>query len=293
MRKFGQLVLNLDRRIIYLLVFLFVLVPLIKPIGLPIKPTSVVRRIFDDIEKLPEGSVVVLSADYGPGAMAETDPMLRALLFQCFERKLKPIVLALVVGGDTLGKNAINEVLAMEKDGQLLFPDRVKGKDYAYLGFKAGSSAVILGMTQSFVATFPVDGDGEGVAGQPIFSHVKRLADTKYIISMASVAMPEAWLTFGSVPARVPLGVNCTAVSAAQYYPYVDAGQFTGLAAGMKGAAEYEVLVDMLGKTGVAQPATKAMDAQSLVHVFIVFVVVLANFFYLLEGRRKDREARA
>jgi hypothetical protein len=115
---------------------------------------------------------------------------------------------------------------------------------------------------------------------------VHKLADTKYIVSMASVAMPEAWLSFGSVPAKVPLAVNCTGVSAAQYYPYVDAGQFRGLAAGMRGSAEYEVLV------GVPGMATKAMDAQSLVHLFIVFAVVLANIFYLLEDRRKRREVR-
>jgi hypothetical protein len=293
MRRFGQLILNLDRRIIYGLVFLFVLVPLVWPIGLPIKPTGVVQTIYDDLETLAPGSVVIVSADYGPGAMAETDPMLRAVLYHCFSRGLKPVVLALVVGGDTLGRTAIRDVLATQKDGAPLFPDKVKGRDYAYLGYKAGSSAVILGLTQSFTAAFPVDGDGDGLASQPIFNKVRKLADVDYIISAASVAMPEAWLTFGSVPAKVPMAVNCTAVSAAQYYPYVNTGQFRGLAGGMKGAAEYEVLVDVAGMSGKVPDATKAMDAQSLVHVFIVLAVVLANFFYLLEGRHKRLEVGA
>jgi hypothetical protein len=45
--------------------------------------------------------------------------------------------------------------------------------------------------------------------------------------------------------------------------------------------------------SGKVPDATKAMDAQSLVHVFIVLAVVLANFFYLLEGRHKRLEVGA
>ena len=70
-----------------------------------------------------------------------------------------------------------------------------------------------------------------------------------------------------------------TAVSAPEYYPYLQAGQLQGLLGGMAGAAEYEVLVKYPAL------ATRGMDAQSLAHVFIAFMIILGNIAFI--GQRK------
>ena len=70
---------------------------------------------------------------------------------------------------------------------------------------------------------------------------------------------------------HVPMIAGVTAVSAPEYYPYLQAGQLLGLLGGMAGAAEYETLVK---RPGVA---TRAMDAQSLAHVFVAFMIILGN----------------
>jgi len=49
---------------------------------------------------------------------------------------------------------------------------------------------------------------------------------------------------------------------------------------GMKGAAEYEILMEGTGT------ASRGMDAQSVAHGLIIFFILFANFFYLV-GRRK------
>jgi hypothetical protein len=91
------------------------------------------------------------------------------------------------------------------------------------------------------------------------------------------------------------MGAACTAVSATAYYPLLQAGQITGISGGMKGSAEYEVL--LRGKYGEAfdipiGAATKGMDAQSAVHVFIVLSIIVANICYFLSLRREDEERR-
>jgi hypothetical protein len=58
---------------------------------------------------------------------------------------------------------------------------------------------------------------------------------------------------------------------ATDYYPYLSSGQLLGLIGGMKGAAEYERLMSISGD------ARRGMDAQSMVHVIIVLLVVLGN----------------
>ena len=80
------------------------------------------------------------------------------------------------------------------------------------------------------------------------------------------------------------MGCGTTAVSAPKYYAFVDAGQFVGLLGGMKGAAEYELLVGKSGK------AVKGMGAQSLVHLLIIGLVIVGNIGYFV-SRRKKREA--
>jgi hypothetical protein len=125
-----------------------------------------------------------------------------------------------------------------------------------------------------------------------IFQQVRKLGDTKLVVSIASVAMPEVWLAYGTSRSGVPLAVSCTAVSVAQYYPYYRQEQFIGLSGGMKGSAEYEQLVGLKDIIGRMPDATQGLDAQSLVHVFIVLAIIIANFFFLMEKRHERAELR-
>jgi len=78
----------------------------------------------------------------------------------------------------------------------------------------------------------------------------------------------------------IPIVSGCTAVSAPEYYAYVNAGQLDGLLGGLAGAAEIEKLA---GATG---PATRGMDGQSLAHLVIIAFILLGNVLYVLGGRR-------
>src|SRR5437868_4800957 len=93
------LIIGLDRRIIYAFVALFVLVPLIRPLGFKFSVTKETQGAFDAVDKLPPGTVVVVSSDYGAASMPETHPMYTALLHHCFRKKLRPIILTMVQDG--------------------------------------------------------------------------------------------------------------------------------------------------------------------------------------------------
>ena len=73
-------------------------------------------------------------------------------------------------------------------------------------------------------------------------------------------------------------------MSAPRFYPLIDTGQINGLLGGLRGAAEYEILLNREGK------AIAGMDAQSATHFLIIFLIVVCNLFYFLtgqEGRRR------
>ena len=61
MRALAGKLLRLDRRAIFVLIAVSTLIPLLYPIGLPIRVSSEVKRVYNHIESLPVGSVFLLS----------------------------------------------------------------------------------------------------------------------------------------------------------------------------------------------------------------------------------------
>jgi hypothetical protein len=283
-----QAILNLDRRVIYTIVALSVAWPLIQPLKLPVVPTPEVKGIFDTIDALPAGSHILIGADFDPASKPELLPFLEAVLAHCFVKDLKPHLLTLWPSGPGLMQTAI------EKEAKKF--GKQSGVDYCFLGFRYGTLAVVLGMASSIPATFVTDFYGKPTSSMPIYQEVTKISQMKYLLDVAAGATVELWLAYGAQPEKVPMGASCTAVSATQYYPYLQAKQLTGLAGGMKGSAEYEkLLLDKYGQQYNIPPgdAIRGMDAQSMVHLFIVLSIIIANICFFIQTRYERKQRRA
>jgi hypothetical protein len=284
---FVTTILNLDRRVIYTIVALLVVIPLIKPFSLPIRPTPETRGIYDYIDQLEPGSNVMIAADFDPASKPELLPMLKAILAHCFARDIKAHILTLWPSGPGLAQQAVEE--------QATKFNKKSGVDYCFLGFRYGNVAVILGVVSSITDTFTKDYYSRPTSAMPIYREVTSVKDFDYIVDIAAGATVEGWVVYAAEKTGVPMGAACTAVSATAYYPLLQAGQITGLSGGMKGSAEYEVM--LRGEYGEefnipVGAATKGMDAQSAVHVFIVLSIIVANICYFISLKREDEERR-
>jgi len=82
---------TIDRRIIFLLIGIVVIIPLILKLRMPVRISQEVRSAYETLEDLPAGSVVLASIDYDATSAPELTPMFRAFLRQCFRNKLKVI----------------------------------------------------------------------------------------------------------------------------------------------------------------------------------------------------------
>jgi hypothetical protein len=282
--SFVNFILNLDRRVIYLIVALLVAIPLLWPLRLPINTTPEVHGIYDEIDKLGPNDNVLISGDFDPASKPELYPMLKALIAHCFQRGVKVHVLTLWPAGPALMQTAVEEEAAKY--------NKVSGTDYVFLGYKPGSVAVILGMEKSIPNTFTTDHYGKPTAPMPIYQNVSRTADMSYIVDIAAGATVEMWIAYASVRNSVPMGASCTAVSATGYYPYLEGHQLTGLAGGMKGSAEYETLLTEEYQVP-AGDATKGMDAQSAIHIFIVISIIVANICFFIKAREERLQRRS
>ncbi|MBI3801010.1 MAG: hypothetical protein HY268_29055 [Deltaproteobacteria bacterium] len=276
MNDFARRMLSLDRRLIFLLIAIVTLLPLLYPLGLPIRVSPEVRKIYDYIENLPEGSVVLLSLDFDPSSKPELYPMAVALLRHAFRKNLRVLGMTLWITGTSMAESVVAQ--AAQESG------KEKGKDYVFLGYAPGGANVIISMGQDLYAAFPTDYYGAKTAELPMLTEVRTLRDIPYAVSLsAGTPGVETWYLYGKEKYGFELGGGCTAVSAPGLYPLIDTGQLNGLLGGLRGAAEYETLIGIAGK------ATAGMDAQSATHFLIIVLIVVCNFFYFLtrqEGRR-------
>ena len=77
---------EIDRRYIFILIALSVLIPLLKSdwIKMPIKTTQNTQIVFDELSKLNRGDKILVSFEYGASTKPEIHPMAIALLNQIF-----------------------------------------------------------------------------------------------------------------------------------------------------------------------------------------------------------------
>jgi hypothetical protein len=264
----------MDRRIIFLVVFLAVALPLLFPVGFPIEVTKEVRTLYEAIEGLPEGSVVYLAADFDPGSMPELYPMLEAGLRHMFRRNIKIVAGSLWPACPPLVEKAWRDV----GEGEF---GKTYGVDFVNLGFKEGREVVMVTLGKSIRETYPEDYRGTPVSEIPVMEGIESLQDVAYMFNVsAGYPGTKEWVQQVQSRFNVRLGAGVTAVSAPEFYPYVQANQLEGLLGGLAGAAEYERLIDE------PAAATKGMDAQSLGHVMIVVFILLGNLVHLAQRRK-------
>lgn len=79
---------------------------------------------------------------------------------------------------------------------------------------------------------------------------------------------------------EIPLLAGEVAVHVAGVVRYLQTGQMKGIIPGLKGAAEYEKLIDRPAM------ATKLMDAQTLSHLLVIVFIVLGNIGYIKTQRQ-------
>ena len=279
MRDFADRILSLDRRFIFILIGLVILIPLLYPVGLPVRVSAEAQRVYDYIERLPEGARMVVSLDYDPASKPELQPMTVAILRHAFRRKLRLIGLTLWPTGTSMAESELTRI------GQEF--GKVYGQDYVFLGYAPGEANAILSMGQDLYAAFPTDYYGTPTPTIPVLNAIRSLQDVAYVFSL-SAGFPglDTWYVYGKEKYGFELGGGSVAVSVPKFYPLLNTGQIQGLLGGLRGAAECETLLDMPGK------ARAGMDAQSATHFLIIGLIVVCNGLYFLSDRAGRRSGR-
>jgi hypothetical protein len=272
--SFWLKVINIDRRWIYLAIGIVTFIPILLYIGMPTKITSEVKAVYDKVESLPPGSIVMVPMEFDPATAAELEPMGRAVLRHCFARNLKVMTTAFMIDG----------VVLIEQDLKAVAAEYGKkyGEDYVYLGYKPYMQIVLLNMGENFRKPFPRDYYGNRLDDLPMMMGVNNYSNISCIVGINATSGADYWINYASGRYGAELALGVTAVMATDYYTFLQSKQIFGLMGGLKGAAEYEKLI---GRSKDA--ANRSMDAVSVAHVFIILFIIIGNIAFFAVGEKK------
>ncbi|MCK5331282.1 MAG: hypothetical protein KAK01_07730, partial [Candidatus Marinimicrobia bacterium] len=127
-----EFIKNIDRRWIFLLMFVSVAIPILLQIQFPEKATDLAVTTYEAIEQLNPGDKVLLSFDFDPASEGELGPMATTFTYHCAVKGLKMYFMALWPVGPQMVDERIEKIIHRD------FPDMVYGEDYVNLGYKSG-----------------------------------------------------------------------------------------------------------------------------------------------------------
>ncbi|MDB4126353.1 hypothetical protein N9597_03640 [Candidatus Marinimicrobia bacterium] len=290
MRNFLIKLGTIDRKFIFVLIALAVLIPLLYPnlIELPIKVDKNTKIVFNSISELKSGDKVLLSFAYGASTKPEVHPMAIALLKHLFAKDIKVYIVSLWPESPIMANQAIKEII-----GTKLF-NLEEGVDYALFDYKTGGFIVIKGIAENFREVYKQDHNGNLIEDLTIMEDIYSVSDFDFVFDFsAGVPGNAEWVQYACDPKKIPLSSGCTSIMVTDAIPYVESGQLKGILAGMPGAAEYEKMVydllqqqlnknSNLNKDAVLTKgkALARMSAQSVSHLLMVIFIVLGNVSY-------------
>jgi hypothetical protein len=271
-----------ERRIVFLFVGLAVSAPLFMTLTQKIIISPEAQTMYNSLEALKPGSIVLASFDYDPSSAAELQPMAETFFRYCFDHKLKVIIMGLWPQGPQQARRALTKILG-EPEYQAM--NLQYGRDFVNIGFQSGNEFVIQRMGTDFKAMFPVDFQKTPYDSLELLKGVKNFSNVDYVFNLsAGYPGTKEWVLVGVDQFGFVLGAGNTAVQTTGMYPYIRSNQLHGILGGMNGAAEFEKLYGHLDK------GTKYMLSQSFAHVIVIGFIIIGNVsFFMFERKRKRR----
>ena len=280
-----RLLKNLDRRWIFLVMFLAVAIPILARLVFPEVVSKQAKMVFDAIDELPNGSNILLSYDFDPASQGELLPMAQAFTRHCSIKGHKQYYMALWPLGSPMVDLSIDTI---EEE----YPDMVYGEDYMKFSYKAGGEAVIRMIMQDLRGMFPLDSKGTQLDDIPMTKNIKNIQDMDLIINVsAGDPGTKQWVQFAATPFGITTVSGCTGVQAPQMYPYIPE-QLAGVLGAIKAAAEYEAAIDevypSIAANKKAQEAKRRMGPQLVAHSMMIVFILVGNWIFFVARKRGE-----
>jgi len=269
---------KIDRRIIFLLLALVVIIPIVFKIPSTVAVSEATKMAYDAVDKLPVGTPIIFSTDFDPASMPELRPMMVAVLRQAFKKELKVVMMGHWPTGIPLSTLILEDV-AKEFNAEY-------GIDYVNLGYRPGAGLVMIQMGKEIRSVYDIDTKGNPVDSLPMMRSIHNYSDIGIVACFEAGAMGDVWVQYAWGRFGVKIIMGTTAVVTPDCYPYLGAHQIEGLIGGMAGAAAYEKLINHPDK------AVIRMSSQGWAHILIIVFIIIGNIGYFMVRRKEKTKTK-
>ncbi len=134
-RGFWHIIQNIDRRIIYAILFVLLVWATYKPLKVSITPTENPRRLYAAVEACPDDKVIFIMGFWGFGTQGENWPQFEALVYHCLKSRKK----FALMGADALSIHKYNQIVedmirkVREEGGGIFLASRLAAESPATL----------------------------------------------------------------------------------------------------------------------------------------------------------------
>lgn len=262
-------VLNLKKYTIYVLVVLALLIPLVRPLKIPVKITADTEKFYAAMEDLQAGDVVLWDINFQLAGADELAPQITAMAYHLVQRGAKCVIVSMHPEAYPFALNAVEEFKALGK---------TYGEDVIYLGYLPGEEVAISSLLSDLHQTVPNDYEGTPIGSLPLGAQVKTGDDFTCVISINTNASgPAYWTRQVQAWKNLDLLFASQASLKTQIQTYLATGQMKASLDGARCTAEYELLLDRPGK------ALAMQDAASCTFLVFILFVVLGNVVHRMK----------
>lgn len=286
---------NVETRIVYLIMFLAVLVPLLA--GTPLTPSKLISsdRTFDVLESLnPEpGKIALFYFDFGPNTKAENEPQTEVLIEHLFRKRIPVVLISQYQLSDAF-LSGLPEKIAARLRKESAGEKWEYGADWINVGFKPGGALYMqtLAKSQNIPELFAKDVKGTPISSFPRFAATKGLEDVSLVLQTTGlVGVLDNLIQFLQKDNVRPKLVHaCTSITIPEAYIFLDSGQIAGLLEGVAGAARYGAKLQEKYPESKNEALFKRNTALGVTHLVLLGLIVAGNIVGFFASSRKKGE---
>jgi hypothetical protein len=238
----------IDRRILYMVLVVLVVVGLSIKVTIPVKPDVSSAKLYQSFADLPEGKTILVQSDWTNSTRGENYGHFQAAMRIIMAKKLKFVLFAMAdPQAPQVARNALRELNAERVKNQL--EPYELGRDYVDLGYfpNAEGTSVALGndlksLWKGMKTRMPGQTGEIDIFKSPVLANVRKIQDCSMMLIVTASSTSD--IAIQRLSDKVKISCMCTGVSGPGLLPYYQAGQLSGLAIGLKGVYDMEEMMN-------------------------------------------------
>lgn len=237
---------KIDRRILYGILVVLVCGGLFFPTTIPTDPDPSSKSFYEAMQKLPEGSTVIVQTDWTNSTRGESMGHFENLMRLLMNKDAKFVFYS---AADPAAPQVARTVLARivaERKTQNLREYKV-GEDYIDLGFFPNAEATNTSMGSNLRAAWagrkskmPGKGDVD-IWQTPVLKKVNKIEDCQMMVVVTASSSID--IAVQRLAKKVPITALVTGVVGPTVLPFYQSGQVKGVGVGLKGVYDVEYLM--------------------------------------------------